>query len=188
MRNIRIISFAFAILAFLSAGASAQQVLSAADKRIIADFEKRANAYYQFRERIEGRLKKLPDNATPEQIQIYKTSFQQSVQMARRRAKQGELFTPAATSLIRRIIKTEFVGWKRSELRKSVLEADTKAVPLKINVPYPESQELVEMPPQLLLVLPQMPRALRFRFVSRNLVILDRENALIIDFMRNALP
>ena len=98
------------------------------------------------------------------------------------------MFTPAAARLIRALIKSEFKGWERNELRKTVLEADNKGVPLKINLPYPESKELVEMSPILLLSLPQMPKQLRYRFIGRGLAILDRENALIIDFMRNALP
>lgn len=184
----RSISFLFAILTFLSAAGFAQKPLSVADQRIISDFETRANEYYAMREKIEGRLKKLPDDATPKQIELHKTAFQQSVQMALKGSKQGGYFTPQAAALIRRMIKAEFKGWERNELRKSVLEADNKAVPLKVNVPYPETQELVEMPPQLLLAFPQLPRALRFRFVGRSLVMLDRENALIIDFMRKALP
>jgi hypothetical protein len=188
MATSRIISSILTVLAFLALGASAQTPLSPAEKQIITEFERRAQGYHSLRERLERRLPKLSDDSTPLQIEAHKNAFQKSVQTARRRAKRGELFTRPASVLIRRLIKGEFNGFERSELRKTVLEADTKLVALKVNVAYPESQELVEMPPQLLLALPQLPRALRFRFVGRNLVILDRENALIIDFMRNALP
>ena len=188
MASTRILSSILAVLAFLALGASAQAPLTPAEKRIIAEFERRAQGYHSVRERLERRLPKLSEDSTPLQIEAHKNAFQKSVQTARRGARRGELFTLPASALIRRLIKGEFKGWERSELRKSVLEADNKRVALKVNVPYPESQELVEMPPQLLLALPQLPRSLRFRFVGRDLVILDRENALIIDFMRNALP
>ncbi|HLM02369.1 MAG TPA: hypothetical protein VK400_15060, partial [Pyrinomonadaceae bacterium] len=72
--------------------------------------------------------------------------------------------------------------------RESVLEADTKGVAVKINFPYPDSKEQVEMPPRLLLNLPQLPKQLRYRFVGINLLLLDRENGLIVDYMTNALP
>jgi hypothetical protein len=57
-----------------------------------------------------------------------------------------------------------------------------------VNYPYPESQEVLEMAPTLLLRLPQLPKQLRYRFVGPNLLLLDRENGLIIDYMTNALP
>ena len=44
------------------------------------------------------------------------------------------------------------------------------------------------MPPTLLLKLPQLPKQLRYRFVNRNLLLVDRENGLIVDYMTNAIP
>jgi hypothetical protein len=74
-------------------------------------------------------------------------------------------------------------------LRKEVLvEAENKAVPVRVNHPYPESQELLEMPPPLLLRLPQLPKQVKYRFVRGNLLLVDRENGLIIDYMTDALP
>jgi hypothetical protein len=57
-----------------------------------------------------------------------------------------------------------------------------------VNAVYPEKSELLEMPPSLLLVLPQLPKQVRYRFVGTNLLLVDRENHLIIDYMANALP
>ena len=66
--------------------------------------------------------------------------------------------------------------------------AENKDVPVKVNVVYPDSKEQLEMPPALLLNLPQLPKQLRYRFVGTNLLLLDRENGLIIDYLTNALP
>ena len=166
----------------------AQSALSPKDQKIVTDFERRAKNYSELRERIESGLPKMPVDATPEQIEAHKTTFLKSVQSARRGAKRGALFTPAAQQLIRRIIKNEFKGQKLVEFRQTVLEGDTKGVPVKVNVSYPESKELVEMSPALLLNLPQLPKQLRYRFVGRNLLLVDRENGLIVDYMTNALP
>jgi len=87
------------------------------------------------------------------------------------------------------MIVNEFKGtWEGSELRSNVLEAETQGAVVKINAVYPDSAELVEMPPSLLLSLPALPKALRYRFIGRSLVLMDRDNALIIDYMTNALP
>jgi hypothetical protein len=167
---------------------TAQSVLSPQEKQVINEFEKQAKDYSKFRERIEERMPKLPKEATAKQIESHKVSFQKAVQSARSGAKQGDIFTPAAAQLIRKIIKNEFKGKDRLELRKTVFEAETSGVPVKINFPYPDSKELVEMPPTLLLSLPQLPKQLRYRFVGSNFLLVDRENSLIVDYMTNALP
>ena len=169
-------------------GAGQAPTTTAGQKVVSSDFEKRAKKYVDLREKIRSRLPQLPEDATPERITSHKLSFQKAVQAARNTAKPGDLFTLPAAALIRSLIKAEFKGWERNELRKTVLEADTKGVPLKINLPYPETKELVEMPPALLLALPQLPKQLRYRFIGRSLGILDSDNALIIDYMKRALP
>jgi hypothetical protein len=141
------------------------------------------------REQLEAKMSKLSKEAKPEEIETHKKQLQERVRAARMGAKHGDIFTPESSALIRRMIKEEFKGKDRVELRDTVLkESDTKAVPLRVNYPYPESQELLEMPPTLLLRLPQLSKQLRYRFVGRNLLLVDRENGLIIDYMTNALP
>lgn len=167
---------------------SAQTRLSTHEKKVAAEFEQKAKEYSRLRERIEDELPKLPKEATAEQIENHKVSFQKAVQSARENAQQGEIFTLAAARLIRKIIKKEFKGKERVELRQTVFEAQTEGVPMKINYPYPDSKEQIEMPPALLLALPQLPKQLRYRFVGKNFLLVDRENALIIDYMTNALP
>ena len=167
---------------------AAQNALSPQNKLLVLEFEKRAKDYSRFREGIEEKLPQLPKEATAEQIETHKVTFRQSVQSARNNARQGEIFTPTTAAMIRKIIKNTFRGKDRVELRKAVYEAETKGVPLKINYPYPETKEKVEMPPKLLLNLPQLPKQLRYRFVGNSLLLVDRENGLIVDFMTKALP
>jgi hypothetical protein len=163
--------------------------LSATDKQIVEAFEKRAKEYVKMREQLEEKMPKLSKEAKPEEIQTHKKQLQDRVRAARAGAKHGDIFTAESSALIRKMIKDEFKGKERVELRDTVLrESDTKAVPLRVNYPYPESQELLEMPPTLLLRLPQLSKQLRYRFVGRNLLLVDRENGLIIDYMTNALP
>ena len=163
--------------------------LSASDRAIAKAFENRAKEYVKLREQVEEKMPKLSQEAKAEEIQSHKQQFQERVRAARVGAKHGDVFIPEAANLIRAIIKDEYKGKQRVELRDTVLrESDTKAVPLRVNYPYPESQEVLEMAPTLLLRLPQLPKQLRFRFVGHNLLLIDRENGLIIDYMTKALP
>ena len=167
---------------------NAQVGISAKDQQAVAAFEKRVKDYSKMREEIEGKMPKLSKDSTPEQIQAHKIAFEEKVRAARADAKPGQLFTPDIAAHIRALIRSEFKGTDRKELRKTVLEADTKGVPLRVNYAYPETKELVEMPPTLLMKLPLLPKQVRYRFVNRHLLLVDRENSLIIDYMLDALP
>lgn len=188
MKNVTNYYILVVILALSGIAVAAQSVFTPQDKTVIADFENRVKEYSSLRERVEGQLPKLPKKATPEQIEVHKTALLKAVQAARAGAKQGEIFTPAASRLIRGIIKAEFKGRERAELRKNVFEGETKGVVTRVNFAYPESKELLEMPPSLLLALPQLPKQVRYRFVGTNLLLVDRENNVILDYMTNALP
>jgi hypothetical protein len=165
-----------------------QNEVSPQDKQAIVAFEKRVKDYSSLREQIEGKMPKLAAKSTPEQIEAHKVAFTEAVRNARTGAKLGDLFSHHIAEYIRAQIRDEFRGKERVDLRKMVLEADTKGVPLRINYPYPDNKELVEMPPTLLLRLPQLPKQVRYRFVNRHMLLVDRENGLIIDYMLDALP
>jgi hypothetical protein len=153
-----------------------------------AAFEARVKEYVSLRERVEGKLPKLSKDATPEQIEAHKAAFQQAVRAARSGAKQGDLFAAELAGHIREVIKSETKPKEKQEVRETVLGSEVKGVPLRVNYPYPETEELLEMPPTLLLKLPQLPKQVRYRYVGRSLLLVDRENGLIVDFMPDALP
>ncbi|MCA1619038.1 MAG: metallophosphoesterase [Acidobacteria bacterium] len=162
--------------------------MSPKHKEAFAAFEARVKEYVAMREGLEAKMPKLPKDATPAQIERHKAALQEAVRAARASAKPGDLFTAVAAGHIREVIKTEAPARVKQEVREAVLESEAKAVPLRVNHAYPESQELLEMTPTILLRLPQLPQQVRYRFVNRNLLLVDRENGLILDFMGDALP
>jgi hypothetical protein len=181
---------AFALLAPSAAAQTpaAQVVVSPKHKAAFAAFEGRVKEYVALREGIEAKLPKLSKEATPEQIEAHKMAFQDAVRAARVSAKPGDLFVPELAAHIREVIKSETPPKVKKEVRETVAESEVKAVPMRVNYPYPETEELIEMPPTLLLRLPQLPKQVRYRYVGRNLLLVDRENGLIVDFMPDALP
>jgi hypothetical protein len=180
------------VCAFYGGAARAQQSAQVAPApkhaRAFEAFEARVKEYVAMREGIEGKLPKLSKDATPEQIEAHKAAFQDAVRAARAGAKQGDLFAPELAGHIREVIKAETKPKEKQEVRKTVLGAEVKGVPLRVNYPYPETQELIEMPPTLLLKLPHLPKQVKYRYVGRSLLLVDRENGLIVDFMPDALP
>ncbi len=168
--------------------AAGQKTLSGTDQAAAADFQKRIAAYSKLRARVARKLRKLPPKATPEQIEVHKLALQKGIIASRRTARQGDVLTPQAATAIRTIISTAYVGEDRKRLRETVFEAENKSVPVRANSLYPKSSEVLEMPPALLLALPQLPKELRWRFVASNLLLMDSDTLLIVDYMTNALP
>ena len=169
-----------------SAALSAKTVSD--DAAILADFKSRVVGYTENRETIESELPALPKEASAEAIAAHKAALLKKVLVARKGAVRGQIFTPQAEKAIRAIIATHYSGRDSTELRKEVAEAENKTVPVKVNAVYPESAELLEMPAKLLLALPELPKQVRYRFVGNNLLLVDRESHLIVDYMTNALP
>jgi hypothetical protein len=168
--------------------ASAQVQVSPKHREAFAAFEARVKEYVSMRESLEEKLPKLSKDARPEEIEAHKTALQEAVMGARASAKPGDVFAPEAARHIREVIKSELKPSTKQEVRQTVLESEVKAVPLRVNYPYPETEEQIEMPPTLLLRLPQLPKQVKYRYVGRNMLLVDRENGLIIDFMTDALP
>lgn len=167
---------------------AAQAANVALDRKTIATFESRAKAYVKLSNRVERKLPKLSKDSTPEQISAHKKAFEEGVRLARAGAKRGDIFTAGAAEYLRRLIRTEFKGQDRGEIKEVILDADTAGVPLKVNYPYPETKEVSTVPPTLLLKLPQLPKEVNYRFVGRHMLLVDKENGLILDFLLNAIP
>ena len=171
-----------------SAALAPPAVVSPADKAAIETFEKQVKAYVDLRNKARENAPKLSKDSTPEQIHAYRTALEQSLRSARTGAKRGELFQPETANYIRRTLKIEFQGKDRQELREKIFETETQGVVLRVNYPYAQTAEFSEMPATLLAKLPQVPKEVRYRFVGRNMLLVDRESDVIIDFMPDALP
>jgi hypothetical protein len=154
----------------------------------VAAFNERVKQYIKLRDKLEAELPKLTAKSQPAEIEAHLVSLQTSIIAAREGAKLGDIFTPDIAGHIRSVIKEEFKGERLRKLRETVRKAETKGVPLRANVSYPETKELIEMPPTLLLKLPTLPKQLHYHFVGRSLVLLDKEARLIVDYFPNAIP
>jgi hypothetical protein len=190
MRNVRKYYAIFGLLAALSLSTKGQDLAAEKidDAATKAKFESAIDSYVASRREIETRLPALPTEATPEQITAHKALLLQNLRETRNMAKRGDIFTPEAEALIARIIKETYSEEELAKLRLESVQAETKGVPLKVNAAYPESKERLEMPPRLLLVLPELPDEVNYRFVGRHLLLLDKDSTLILDFMPNAIP
>lgn len=162
--------------------------LTEAEKQLFSRFDGLVKDYLEQRKAAAGKLPKLSKEAKPEEIEAYQKKFVEQLRAMRAGTKPGYIFRPEFTAYVRETIKTEFPPRDKAEIKQTILEAENKAVPLKINYPYPESQELTQIPPTLLLKLPTLPKEVKFRFVGKHLLLVDTDHGLIVDYTLNALP
>jgi hypothetical protein len=176
------------LLLFLIAGVTLSQQKPMPPKNTVneanpavAAFQKRVKDYVDRREQLETTLPKLSKDAKPEQIKQHEQAFEELVRKERISAKVGDLFTSDIAQYIRKAIQENFKGAKRQRLKKTVADEKPTEVTLRVNYPYPNDEKVVNMPPTLLLKLPELPKQLHYEFVGRHLILLDRETRLIVD-------
>jgi flagellar motor protein MotB len=135
--------------------------------------------------------------ATAEQIQAHQRAMADAIRALRPQAKQGDLFVPAVQPIVKRLIAAELAGRAGAPARKEILSGnppidpdhdDRMQVKLAVNAPYPAAAPVSTVPPTVLLTLPVLKKEVEYRFVNRDLVLLDVEANLILDFLRNAAP
>ena len=165
--------------------------LSPEDAKALATMVDRLNAYLDLHTKIEGKLPKLPKDATPQQIDKNQRALEKMVREARATAKPGDIFTPDAQVVIRRLLTTVFEGPDGKALKASIMDEGQiapSAAKLTVNARYPDSVPLTTIPPQVLQTLPKLTEDLEYRFIGDSLILLDGHAHLILDFIEDVLP
>ena len=67
-------------------------------------------------------------------------------------------------------------------------DEDSVPVAVRVNAQYPSGAALSTVPASVLATLPQLPAPLQYRFVGRNLILLDSVAGLIVDFLPAGTP
>jgi hypothetical protein len=165
--------------------------LSPAEAQALATMNDRVKEYVNLHVKIERSLPALPKEATPAQIDTNQRVFEKLVREARATAKPGDIFTPEARPVIKRLLATVFGGPGGAQLKASIMDenpVDPVALKLTVNGRYPDSVPLTTIPPQVLQTLPQLTEDLEYRFIGDWLILLDTHAHVIADFIDNALP
>ena len=158
------------------------------DAAAIAGFMERVNQYVAVHQKLKGTLPKLPQEATPEQIDQRERALGALIQSARKTARRGDLFTPEMTVVIKRLMTQVFSGPEGQLLRSSVMDENVKDLPLRVNQRFPDGIPMTTMPPAVLKALPDLPEQMQYRFVALQFVLLDPHANVVADFIPGVLP
>ena len=162
--------------------------LSRADADALATMNDRLRDYLALHLKIESTLPKLPEDATPEQIDKNQRLFEQRVREARRGAKPGDIFTPEARPVIVRLLAAVFAGPEGRELKASIMDENPVDISHAVNGRYPDAVPLSTVPPEVLQTMPKLTEDMEYRFIGDDLILLDTHAHVIADFIEDALP
>ena len=163
-----------------------QTSLVAADSGTVSDFDQRVKDFIQLRNTVDRDLTKLPDKATPTQIDKHQRELGAAVARARAHAKQGDVFVPGMQTYIRGVVRRVLGGPEGPRIKASLMDENPMQVKVEVNGRYPDTIPMSTMPPDMLAALPPLGEDLEYRFVGTRLVLLDIQSHLIIDFVTNA--
>lgn len=154
-----------------------------ADSAIVQDFEKRVEEYVQLRKSIESKLTPLQATSSPEKISHHEQELARAIRAARRNATQGEIFTPAGSAEIRRLIGIAMQPGNGKQIAQSLRHAEPVRLHLKINESYPAQVPRQSTPPSLLGNLPHLPADIEYRVAGEDLILLDTKANLVVDLI-----
>jgi hypothetical protein len=165
--------------------------LTPADAEALATMNDRLKQYVKLHRKIERSLPKLPRQATPQQIDKNQRTLEKLLREARATAKPGDIFTPEARPIIKRLLATVFGGPDGKQLKASIMDesqAAPSAARLTVDARYPDTVPLTTVPPQVLQTLPKLTEDLEYRFIGDSLILLDVHAHVIADFIEDAMP
>ena len=166
----------------------------------LVEFQKELARYVTLR---DGAMRGTPaGTASSPTPQASQGPLAAAIRRQRREAKQGDVFRPEVQPLFRRAVAEELRDPSALETRHTLGEGNPESRPgverdrdiarrditLVVNGLYPPGRSFSTMPPRLLQRLPPLPPSIDYRFVGRDLVIVDTIASLVIDYLPNAVP
>lgn len=139
--------------------------------------------------------KLLAELGTRDESVAVQKMLARDIKSKRAQARQGDIFRPEIQPLFRRLIGEQLKGPDTADARKAFLEgnpgeAEERPVRVvaRVNAVYPPGASRSTVPPSVLATLPPLPASLHYRFVGRDLVLVDSVAGLIVDLLPAAAP
>lgn len=153
-------------------------------------FAKALKAYLELRDDAIKSVPEISKSSEPEAVAARQKAVAERIRSARQGAQPGDVIVPEARPLLRQRLDAALSERPAAQQKEIATgnpahEGGVK-VPIAVNAPYPAAAPRSSMPPEVLAVLPPLPKVLEYRFVGDHLLLLDVEADLIVDFMTKA--
>lgn len=151
-------------------------------------FDEAVARYLATRNGLRSEVPTLTTSTSSKEIASSTDVLAGAIQRARPQAKQGDFFDPRASRAVQQQLAAAVYGRDVAKLLLTINDEPTRNQQPKVYMRYPTTSSMATMPTTLLDVLPSLPKELEFRFMGRDLVLRDREAALVLDYVPGALP
>lgn len=149
-------------------------------------FSDRVKAYVDLQRKVQRTFPQLSPSDDPEKLEAHQRALAGAIRQARAHARQGDIFGNVADQF-RRAVKEDAESRTSRDIRAAKEEVPQKTRP-KVNMEYPEKAAIATVPPLLLERLQRLPDGLEYRFMGRDLILLDSLSNLIVDVVPEAVP
>jgi hypothetical protein len=162
----------------------------------IKDFNDRVKDYLKLHKKAAETLPPLTGQEDPATVAAHRVALAEAIRAHRAAARRGDIFDAKVVPTIVERVRTELQGVEARPARKVIREGNPQydpegyvSVPVRVNASYPLRAPVSTVPASVLLVLPLLPaNILEYRFVGRDLILIDTEANLIVDYILGAAP
>jgi hypothetical protein len=159
------------------------------DSSAVEQFRQGVDVYIVLRQAVVTQIPPPAVSSDVAAIAAAVDRLAEAIRAARPTARAGDIFTPQSSSAIRRRIAA-VLERSHGKLAGLLVEIDGEAPPvparLFVNGRF-DWQYGASMPADFIAVLPALPSPLQYRFVDRDLVLVDIEAGLVVDVLPRAL-
>jgi|SRR5687768_7358994 len=146
------------------------------DAPTLAEFNKRVQDYAALRSRLEAGLPPLVVTTDADEIERFERGLTKRIRDARR-SRRGQIFADTMKEQLKRMMAARV----DPATIAAIMEDGPGEFDVDVNETYSKKYALATMPPNLLLLLPDLPKDLEYRFVGRHLVLRDARANMIVD-------
>jgi hypothetical protein len=161
---------------------------AAKDQAALSDLAERVQSYMDLRRYVAQTVPPLTVSADPDEIRRKIDALATAIVTARHGARQGDIFSPETAGAVRRVVGSACQG-RYHELLLFVTDEMEEPFPTAaIHARWPEGVPIPTMPVNVLAALPRLPAELQYRFMNRDLVLIDIGANLIVDVVLRVIP
>lgn len=152
------------------------------DAPTLAAFNRRVQDYAVLRSRLEEGLPPLVVTTDADEIETFERRLAKRIRDARG-SRRGQIFADAMKGQLKRMM----VARLDPATIAVIMEDGPGEFDIDVNETYAKKHALATMPPNLLMLLPDLPKDLEYRFVGRHLILRDARANIIVDEIRYAI-
>lgn len=146
------------------------------DPQTLAEFKRRIEDYAALRARLENGLPPLVVTTNPDEIEDFEHRLAERIDDARG-SRRGQIFIPSMEGQLKRMLERQADPGTIA----AIMDDGPGEFDVDVNETYSKKYALATMPPNLLLMLPDLPKDLEYRFVGRHFILRDARANIIID-------